>query len=253
MIGTRVPLAASSEVLALLRETGLAHVRVPAERAAFTAAARQLLEAYPHPDAGADGVTVLRPRPDGQAPGRAGFTREALLAHTERAGTPVPPHLMLLACARPGSSGGQTVLVDGERVFSLLCERAPQAVTVLSSRGAAYFGGASGYAGSVFEHTAEGRWTIRLRLDDLARFSPRAQPHLPELLEAIEAYTTTLPLPRGEGVVLDNTRWLHGRLPFSGNRVMWRVLGAPIAPLARGFYASWSCSTPTILSTEPQQ
>ncbi|MDA2807627.1 TauD/TfdA family dioxygenase [Nocardiopsis suaedae] len=253
MTRTRVPLAASSEVMALLRETGLAHVRVPAERTAFTAAARRLLAAFPHPDAGADGVTVLRPRPDGRDPGRAGFTQEALLAHTERAGVPVPPHLMLLACVRPGSSGGLTTLVDGEKVFSFLCERAPQAATVLSSRGAAYFGGATGHAGAVFERTSEGRWTIRLRLDELARFSPRAEPHLPELLDAIKACTTMHPLAAGEGVLLDNTRWLHGRQPFHGNRVMWRVLGAPITPLARGFYASWAYSTPMLLDAKPEK
>ncbi|WP_152513414.1 hypothetical protein [Nocardiopsis baichengensis] len=50
----------------------------------------------------------------------------------------------------------------------------------------------------------------------------------------------------------DHTR-SSGGFSSSGNRVMWRVLGAPIAPLARGFYASWAHSAPPILSKEPQQ
>lgn len=69
---------------------------------------------------------------------------------------------------------------------------------------------------------------VRLRLDDLARFSPDAACAVPALRAAISAHTTALHLGPGEGVALCNTRWLHGREPYAGRRVMLRVLGDPL-------------------------
>src|SRR5690606_7963401 len=97
----------------------------------------------------------------------------------------------------------------------------------------------------VLERAAGGRWSIRLRLDGLARFSPRAQAHLPALIETVQACSTTMLLGPGEGVLLDNTRWLHGRRPFTGERALLRVLGEARThlPLSRGFSPSWALPT----------
>jgi hypothetical protein len=69
---------------------------------------------------------------------------------------------------------------------------------------------------------------LRLRLDELARFSPDAACAVPALRAVISAHTTTLHLGPGEAVVLCNTRWLHGREPYAGRRVMLRILGDPL-------------------------
>jgi hypothetical protein len=80
----------------------------------------------------------------------------------------------------------------------------------------------------VLEPAGPGRVRLRLRLDDLARFSPDAACAVPALRAAISAHTTALRLGPGDGVVLCNTRWLHGREPYAGPRVMLRVLGDPL-------------------------
>ncbi|MFW5420998.1 TauD/TfdA family dioxygenase [Nocardiopsis sp. CNT-189] len=186
---TSLDLATAAEAItSRLRETGLVRFTAPAGRAAFASLASSLLVPAGHPDAGPDGITEGRPRPDGDRPGRTGFTRQALRLHTERSGTPAPPHLLMLLCVHPGSSGGETVLADGAGVFAHLAERAPAALEALSARGAAHFGGACGHSAPVLERAAGGRWSIRLRLDGLASFSPRAQAHLPALTEAVQAH-----------------------------------------------------------------
>jgi hypothetical protein len=38
-------------------------------------------------------------------------------------------------------------------------------------------------------------------------------------------------LNAGQGYILDNHRWLHGRRAFTGQRVMYRVNGNPLPHL----------------------
>lgn len=44
----------------------------------------------------------------------------------------------------------------------------------------------------------------------------------------IARYMQTFRLGAGDGVLLSNTRWLHGRDPYSGRRTLLRVLGDPL-------------------------
>jgi hypothetical protein len=44
----------------------------------------------------------------------------------------------------------------------------------------------------------------------------------------IADHMQTFQLRAGEGVLLSNTRWLHGRDSFAGRRTMLRVLGDPL-------------------------
>jgi Taurine catabolism dioxygenase TauD, TfdA family len=70
-----------------------------------------------------------------------------------------------------------------------------------------------------------------LRFDELARFAPTVTHWLPELRAAIDRHTTTVQLGRGQGYVLHNYRWLHGRRAFTGQRVMFRVHVDPLPHL----------------------
>ncbi|MFC0842262.1 hypothetical protein ACFH04_00705 [Streptomyces noboritoensis] len=94
----------------------------------------------------------------------------------------------------------------------------------------AFFGGGEGHSGRVFTPHAD-RVALRLRTDALARWSPFLTPHVPHLLAAIDRHQITLPLALGQGYLLDNTRWLHARHAFTGDRLCWRALGEPRAPL----------------------
>jgi len=74
-----------------------------------------------------------------------------------------------------------------------------------------------------------GRLRIRLRLDELARFSPEVTRLLPLLRTAIEANTEMFRLCSGDGFLFSNTRWLHGRRRYAGGqRMMLRILGDPL-------------------------
>ncbi len=177
-----------------------------------------------HRDSDDDGVTTLENRGRlGQRLGFEGFGAGALAPHTDRSGVIDPPALLLVVCGRTSASGGECLAIDGRRVYTDLAASAPEAITALSRSRTALFGGASGYLGSVFEHTRGRRVRIRLRMDDLIEYSPDIAPWLPALTAAIDLHTIKFALQPGHGYVLHNHRWLHGRTAFTGDRVMYRL------------------------------
>lgn len=181
-----------------------------------------------HRDSAADGITTivdLRMRPRS---GRAAFTSHALVPHTDGTGVSNPPALLLMACAQQASTGGQILLVDGRAVHDDLARNAPEALNAFYTPRSALFGGATGQLSSVFSAIGNGRVRIRARFDTLARFSPQTARHIPALRGAIDRHTVALQLRPGQGYVLDNYRWLHGRQAFTGRRVMQRVIANPV-------------------------
>jgi hypothetical protein len=201
--------------------------------------ARSLGSVVRHRDSRPDGVTTIEDRGAARVAGLAGFTRCTLPPHTDGSGVNEPPGLLLTACGREPLEGGQITLVDGRAVYGELASIATEAIDALHTARSAMFGGADGHLGSVFTRRADGAITIRLRLDILARFAPVVTPHLPALREAIRRHTLSLSATKGTGYVLDNHRWLHGRLAYEGPRVMYRVLAQPDpGRIPTGFHAA---------------
>ncbi len=233
---------------AVLRERGLVRLsRLGGRIDVLDTAALLMFARWQHRDADPDGLTVIRDT--GRHAGRAGFAglgRGGLALHTECAQLPQPPRLMLLACARAAEEGGESLVVDGRRVLAELAASHPAALEALSAPRAAYFGGSDGHFAPVLEHLPDGRWRLRLRQDELARFSPEAEAHLPALRRAVERHTTRLRLACGQGLVLDNHRVLHGRTRFTGERLLLRALGQPHPSLGldAGFPAPWPAPGP---------
>ncbi|MFE2727183.1 TauD/TfdA family dioxygenase [Kitasatospora sp. NPDC059327] len=228
---------------AVLRERGLVRLGRLGGRDDVLYAARRLMSGlWRHRDAGPDGLTVIRDigRHDGRA-GFAGLGRGDLDLHTECAQQPQPPRLLLLACARAGDAGGESLLLDGRAILGALAGLHPAALEALSAPRAAFFGGADGRFTPILEQLGGGRWHLRLRQDSLARFSPEAEAHLPALRRAIDRHTTRLRLAAGQGFVVDNHRFLHGRTAFRGERLLLRALGDPhpVVGLDAGFPAPW--------------
>jgi alpha-ketoglutarate-dependent taurine dioxygenase len=195
--------------------------------AELVALARQLLTVRPHRDAGPDGVTVIAST-HAEESGYAGFTDAELIPHTDGSGVPDPPGLLLLACQQPADEGGMTRVVDGASIVSTLAQQHPAALRALSAPRAAFFGTAGAHLGAVLEPAGPGRTRIRLRLDDLAWFSADAADAVTLLRTVIARHTQTFQLRAGEGLLLSNTRWLHGRDSFTGRRIMLRILGDPL-------------------------
>jgi alpha-ketoglutarate-dependent taurine dioxygenase len=187
-----------------------------------------------HPDADPAGLTTITDLgPAGRQPNAAGFSRRALPPHTDRSGVAHPPALLLTSCANTAATGGSCRLTDGLAVHDDLATTCPQALAAFTRPRTTLFGGAAGYLGSVFTDIppTEGgpaRRMIRLRLDDLVRFSPEIAGYVPALRAAIERHSHSFELTVGQGYLVDNHRWLHARDAYEGPRVLYRLHGNPL-------------------------
>lgn len=182
----------------------------------------------PHRDSTRSGITAIADRGEARPrAGQAGFSRYALATHTDCSDRPRPPLLVAMTCVRPAQRGGDCVLVDGRAVHAELATTFPDALADLAARRGAYFGGAAGIVGNVFEPGPGGLVGIRLRRDELARFAPHTQRWLAVLAQVIDRHSITVPATPGGGYVVNNRRWLHGRTAFTGPRRMYRALIDP--------------------------
>ncbi|MEU0253124.1 TauD/TfdA family dioxygenase [Streptomyces sp. NPDC006184] len=227
---------ASDVIAAQLRETGLVTLDGMTTRREVLSFASRLMAITPHPHGAPDGLTLIHNTGShAHRAGFAGLSNGELLPHTERSGTPTPPRLILLVCLQPASAGGETLLADGRDVHARLVSENRAAAVALCQPRTAYFGAGAGHASQVFTIQADGRISIRLRQDGLARWSPIVQPYLPILRSAIAASHRRLTLRAGQGYLLDNHRWLHARTRFTGDRRLLRALGEPRFALPDGF------------------
>ncbi|MER5887765.1 TauD/TfdA family dioxygenase [Streptomyces sp. NPDC001941] len=224
--------------MAQVAERGLVTVDGLVSRAAVRAFARRIMALTPHPDSDRDGLTTIQNigAPSRQ-PGMAGLGTGELVAHTERSSIPRPPQLMLLVCLRPAASGGEVRLTDGRAVTEHLAALAPEALEAMALRGTAYYGDGGGHPSQVFTPGSNGRTLLRFRQDELSRFSPLVDRYLPALREAIAVHQQTARLTAGQGYLLDNTRFLHARTAFTGDRLCLRALGEPLTPAPAGIPA----------------
>lgn len=229
---------------AVLRERGVVRLgRLGGRDDVLYAARRMMSGLWPHRDADPDGLTVIRDT--GRHAGRVGLIglgRGGLGLHTESAQQPRPPRLLLLACARAGDSGGESLLVDGRAVLAELAAFHPAALEALAAQRAAFFGGADGRFTPVLEQLPGGRWRLQLRQDSSPGSHAAAEVHLPALRLVIDRHASRLRLAAGQGILLDNHRFLHGRTAFRGERLLLRALGDPhpLTSLRAGFSAPWS-------------
>ena len=202
---------------------------------AMLAVAGRMMCITAHPDSDDRGVmTIVELGPAADQPNARGFSRRELMAHTARSGVPDPPGLMMLTCTVQARVGGASRFTDGLAVHDDLAATCPKSLQALSRTRSALFGGAAGHLGAVFTPVpgpGPARVAIRLRLDDLVSFAPDVAAWIPQLTAAINRHTFTVTLQPGQGVLLDNHRWLHARDTFEGPRQLYRLLGNPLPSL----------------------
>ncbi|MGX4688071.1 TauD/TfdA family dioxygenase [Streptomyces sp. JNUCC 63] len=143
-----------------------------------------------------------------------------------------------VVCLRPADEGGDVLLADGRDVLASLSADCREAAVMFTQPRTAYFGAGAVHASQVFTVRADGRVSVRLRQDGLARWNPIVHPCLPSLRRAITGCQRRLRLQPGQGYLLDNHRWLHARTQLAGKRLCLRALGEPRTPLREGFAAN---------------
>jgi hypothetical protein len=219
----------TSRVTTALATQGIAIFHGARRREDLIRMARLLITIRTHRDSDIDGITTIRQRRTSARLGSlAGFTDGELCPHTEGSAVGQPPQVLMLCCVRAADSGGSIRLVDGRELYKEIAECNPSMLTALSTSRSAYFGGGAGHLGAVFEQAASDRIVVRLRFDEAIRFSPAAAPFAAGLRQLVERRTLSFNMMPGNGYVLLNDRWLHGRTQFTGDRVMMRIIGDPL-------------------------
>lgn len=216
------------DIVTGLASHGIVLFRGGNDRASLVHAARSLLMIRIHRDSDIDGATTIARRPATTGPSVLGFSDRQLWPHTDGTAVERPARVVMLGCLRPAQAGGRSHIVDGRALYEQIAQTDPIMLSALTTPRSAHFGSGSGHLGAVFQHIGRDRMAIRIRFDALTRFSPTVAPYIDRLRELVCARALTLDLREGEGYVLLNDRWLHGRSQFTGERIMLRLAGDPL-------------------------
>lgn len=168
-------------------------------------------------------ITEIRPRPNFDPVSFAGADEFQL--HTDLSWLPDEqiPRLMFLLCVRPeGAGGGASLQVDGWAALGLLTEAQRLELETTSVRMRSHRDAPSvTYRDApLVKATDAGPW-IRFRRDLLEGDVP---PAVAAFGSAADTLASRFYLKRGEVLVMDNTRMLHGREPLKAGLASDRLL-----------------------------
>lgn len=216
----------ANQGLVMIREAGASEVRDLLARWAVPVR---------HPHEREPGLTIVAPRlGSNDANGLAGFGRSGLVPHTDRSLDPNPPSLLAVVMLSPGD-GGDGLLVDGARLLATLCRSFGR-----SAVGSLRLRTRDGTTVPVVQ-AVEGLERIRFRADRLASlYSDSGHAAVVKAWQQQVSQPTLLRLGVGDGYLVHNHRYLHGRSSFTGPRRLARFLakiddGHRLAWLNKGF------------------
>lgn len=166
----------------------------------------------------------------------SGLTTEEFLPHTDgsylhglvhRDGHYVqllPPKMLVLQCWQSAVAGGASILVDVQRVYNDLGNENPEHLRILSTKGCVTYCRDDQIAvdRAVFEELNDGTIMLRFRYDAaayVADWAIEAFHGLQQNYFANAKYQSRLDLMKGQIIVIDNYRMLHGRDSFSNGNV----------------------------------
>lgn len=157
------------------------------------------------------------------------YSTDALRPHTDGTYSHDAPGLQLLLCLEYEASGGESVLVDGRRIFERLPAAHRETLSRISVPGEYVGDGAHlraerpvfrcrrGHLEQVSFNNYD-RAPFRLADDDMVRFYEALRAF--ERLANDESMQWRQVLAPGEMIIFDNWRVLHGRAAFTGHRRM---------------------------------
>ncbi|MDG4839847.1 TauD/TfdA family dioxygenase [Micromonospora sp. WMMD967] len=224
-----VPGALAHDGVVLIRQGSIAEVRALLDRWTVP---------VDHPHQVAEGLTVIAPRiRTDEQDNEAGFTDLALSPHTDRSLHARPPSVLATLMLTPARAGGSATLVDGAQVLALVRQCAEDSeIAGLRLRTA------TGRPGPAVVEIGGSHARIRYRDDRIAGpYSTDGRTDVVVAIRRLIAETAqTLHLDAGDGYLVHNHRFLHGRTAFTGDRSLVRFLARvtsdhPYAWLNRGF------------------
>ncbi|MEU2657893.1 TauD/TfdA family dioxygenase [Streptomyces sp. NPDC007325] len=161
------------------------------------------------------------PAPD--SPAAPDGDDQTLLPHMDRGEGPEPPRLLALLCVRPAPEGGDSLLLSGPALRDRLAAERPETLKELHRD--FRFGRGEGFDrvrpvfrfdGPALRVHYNRYWIARGQEETGAPFGPARRGAL-QAVEALlqdPALVLTLPLRRGDLLLVDNSSVLHGRTAF---------------------------------------
>ncbi|MEU8620640.1 TauD/TfdA family dioxygenase [Streptomyces sp. NPDC048623] len=163
------------------------------------------------------------PDPGSPPPPTPSGDEHLLLPHMDRGEAPEPPRLLALLCIRPAAEGGESLLASGPALHDRLAAEHPEALRELHQDFS--FGRGPGFdrVRPVFRHDGPALrvhynryWIDQGQAETGRPFTPgrRTALRAMETLLHDPALVMTLPLRRGDLLLVNNSAVLHGRTPF---------------------------------------
>eukprot|EP01040_Poterioochromonas_malhamensis_P000569 gene569-609_t len=175
-----------------------------------------------------------------------GYSSKALPLHTDRSAKKNPPDILICVVEKQSSIDGESTLCDGKQVAEHVKSENPEFFHSLLTT-SVHFQFKDGSLSAPLLEEKNGVFSWRLR-QDAQIFLPLALvEHWKYFLQVLAQFTCTLRFEEGEGYVLNNRRWFHGRNSFEGERRVIRLLitGFEGKKLVQGFQSSFVTTAPT--------
>lgn len=187
---------------------------------------KTLGEVLRHPDSpDQDFTPIISTGVADYLPGQRGFSTRDLVPHTDQATRERPPELLSFLCLDRAKVGGASVMIDGKAVFDHLAYQHPQFLSQLMDPSSVYHRYEDSFSPiPIFDRLNERDVLLRARFDELSYANSQLWDAMITLKHIMSDLTLRYELQSGEGYILQNTRWLHGRESFSGRRSCLRLL-----------------------------
>lgn len=178
---------------------------------------------YYHRDSNQNGITIVKNCSENKD-GFIGLTSNSLFPHTDRSTVQEPPNLLALYCKEQSGEGGETTLIDMKKVLYQIIEKFGLNNPLLEKNNAIFADQDNIHVGNIIEIQKDGSFFVRFRNDKFGYFNSELNKIMPEFYSIIAENTIQIKLNTGQGYVINNGRYLHGRNSFVGSREMWRIL-----------------------------
>lgn len=192
----------------------------------FATLSKKLGDVIQHRDSNhPSGIITLRPTAGVSRETFKGYTRKEQYLHTDGTMVTRPADIVALMCEKQSAQGGESIFLDAQILYEKLALEEPQLLAALFEEGAAMFGEkAEGiFYKPILKEVTDKFLTISFRYDKLVIFSEKIQKKLKQLLQFMDSGMLTVRLKPGQGYVINNHRYIHGRRKFYGDRVIHRA------------------------------